>query len=99
MPYSAPSVCPHCRQAHRPHCQPQKTHKRLYGLKAWRRLRSLVLADQPLCLDCLASGRTTVASELHHKTAHRGNHALFFDQSNLMPLCGPCHAVRTARGE
>jgi 5-methylcytosine-specific restriction enzyme A len=32
----------------------------------WRRFRLVFLSGHPLCVDCEAAGRITVASEVHH---------------------------------
>lgn len=66
-----------------------------YGSR-WRKVRGMVLAAQPLCVDCQAESRVTAASEVHHVVARRdgGTDAL----SNLMALCKSCHSRRTAQG-
>ncbi|MBM3762429.1 MAG: HNH endonuclease [Acidobacteria bacterium] len=65
----------------------------------WRKLAALVLAESPLCVDCLANGRSVPASEVHHVERLRDAPARRLDPSNLMALCKPCHSRRTARGE
>ncbi|MEM4234189.1 MAG: HNH endonuclease signature motif containing protein [Candidatus Methanomethylicaceae archaeon] len=72
--------------------------KRGYG-HAWRKVRAAFLVAHPLCQDCLADNRTTLATEVHHITKHRNDPALLYDFANLMALCKRCHARRTARGE
>ena len=63
----------------------------------WQKIRRLYLQTQPLCEDCLARGRTTAASEVHHVIPLRdgGSHA----EENLRALCKSCHSTRTAKGE
>jgi len=60
----------------------------------WRKIRLMHLRGQPLCVHCLAAGRTTAASEVDHITplANGGTHA----PENLQSLCKPCHSVKTA---
>lgn len=55
--------------------------------------------DKWLCQDCIDTGKVTAASEVHHvvKIALDRNRRL--DVDNLRCLCGPCHDVRTLRGE
>jgi len=60
---------------------------------AWRRLRALVLADNPLCLMCERMGRVTLATDVDHHDGNPGNN----DRSNLVPLCHSCHSHKTMR--
>lgn len=69
---------------------------RLYVSAHWRRLRVLVLSAQPLCVICERSGRIVAATQVDHVTPHKGNINLFYDQSNLQPLCQSCHSKKTA---
>lgn len=48
---------------------------------------------------CLADGRTTAASVVDHKIPHKGDDALFWDETNHQSLCKPCHDGRKARIE
>lgn len=69
-----------------------------YGRPAtWARLRTIVLAQQPLCEDCASIGRVTPATEVHHVLALSagGTNEL----SSLVGLCKSCHAKRTRQGE
>lgn len=62
----------------------------------WRRLRSMVLAAQPLCVRCAERGIVRLAEHVHHivpLAAGGGN-----EEHNLMPLCAQCHAQEHARG-
>lgn len=63
----------------------------------WRKLRRMVLRQAPLCRDCLAEGRTTTATEVHHIVAKRDGGT--DELGNLQALCKPCHSRRTAAGE
>lgn len=65
----------------------------------WRRFRIAYLRKHPLCVDCLAQQRVMAATEPHHVQKVRDRPDLMYDERNLMPLCKPCHQVRTARGE
>lgn len=67
--------------------------------KTWAKVRKAKLMETPLCEDCLASGRTTMATEAHHLEKIKDRPDLRLDIGNLMSLCKPCHAARTQRGE
>lgn len=57
---------------------------------AWRRLRSLVLAEEPLCHWC--QSRTSEHVDHIVSRAHGGNDA----RENLVGACGPCNLARGA---
>lgn len=60
---------------------------------AWRKLRALVLAEQPLCPECNERGILEPATEVHHIDDDPTNN----DRSNLVGLCKPCHTRHTLR--
>ena len=62
----------------------------LYRTAEWRRLRARFLKAHPLCVSC---GET--ATIVDHIRPHRGDMALFLDESNLQPLCQSCHSRKT----
>ena len=74
--------------------------QRGYGSK-WQKRRRLFLALHPLCCDphTRHPGVTVAANVVDHIKPHRGDEKLFWDASNLQPLCKPCHDAKTARGE
>ena len=64
----------------------------------WQRERAKFLAEHPYCVDCIAEGRRFgLASEVDHEIPHRGDRALFWDESNWRPRCKPHHSRKTAR--
>lgn len=73
--------------------------RRVTRTQRWLALRALVLSrDQNQCQECGARRRL----EIHHVRPVREAPELGFDLSNLMTLCGPCHARETVyeiRGE
>lgn len=73
-------------------------HERGYDAR-WRKARLAYLAEHPLCAWCEAKGRVTAASVVHHRVAHRGDAALFWDEANWEALCAPCHDVDAQREE
>jgi 5-methylcytosine-specific restriction endonuclease McrA len=68
----------------------QSAASRGYGSR-WRRFRASFLASHPLCVMCLASGRTTQASVVDHIVPHRGDMALFWQPGNHQALCKEHH--------
>jgi 5-methylcytosine-specific restriction protein A len=72
--------------------------KRIYDTVRWRKFRLLKLQTNPCCEVCEKDGRTTPATEVHHKVSFlTGNspeaqYALAFDFDNLMSLCRRCHS-------
>jgi len=73
-----------------------KTAARGYG-KDWQRLRSWVLAGEPLCRHCQRDGRLTPAEELHHDQPVKDRPDLRLDPANLVPLCRSCHRTEELR--
>ena len=66
-----------------------------YNSKRWRTLRKMFLAQNPLCVHCLAAGITKAADHVDHIVEiNKGGAAL--DWNNLQPLCLSCHAKKTA---
>ena len=65
--------------------------KAFYKSKAWRALRALVLAEQPLCADCLKRKVLTPSEHVHHKVDRKDAPELALDRDNLEGLCQPCH--------
>lgn len=67
-------------------------HSRGYGVE-WRRLREVVLNDEPLCRRCASRMRVSGAVLVDHIVPLRdgGTH----DRSNLQSLCLDCHAAKT----
>jgi 5-methylcytosine-specific restriction protein A len=71
--------------------------QRGYGAD-WRRVRAQVLAAEPLCRFCAASGRVEPAVEVDHVEPFHGlDDPRRLAVTNLRPLCTPCHRARTAR--
>src|SRR5688500_4877441 len=62
----------------------------------WKRLRLVVLAEQPLCTACFHEGKCTIATELDHIIPVAKRPDLRLEPSNLSPLCASCHSRKTA---
>lgn len=94
MPTKPPTHRADLRQyveTHRP--QPRSASAMGYGYH-WRKLRDLVLARQPLCVDCLARGRVEAATQVDHIVPRRAGGT--DDDHNLQALCARCHSRKTA---
>lgn len=59
----------------------------------WRKLRLIVLNEEPLCRICRENGRVVAAHHVDHITplVNGGTH----DRDNLQPLCVACHNRKT----
>ena len=73
--------------------------------KEWRRLRSQVLSEQPLCERCKAEGYVTASRCVHHIIPVESGRTeaecrdLAFRRSNCQALCFQCHAdIHKAEG-
>lgn len=62
----------------------------LNGAK-WRRLRAIVLRDNPLCRLCAFEDRLTLATDVDHIDGNPANNSL----RNLQSLCHECHSRKT----
>lgn len=68
--------------------------QRGYGWE-WDQRRARILKAEPLCRLCRKEGRAVVATTVDHITPkHKGGGD---EDSNLQPLCKPCHKAKTAR--
>ena len=69
-----------------------------YCRAAWRKTRKMVLQrDHYLCQHCLAEGRVTPATEVHHIKKLEDYPDLALDLSNLVSLCWTCHELTKDR--
>ena len=74
------------RKSHAAHCPDAYDY-------AWGQVRNTYIGEHPLCEDCLLSGKTTPAREVHHIVPLEfGGARLEF--SNLVALCSKCHHKR-----
>ena len=94
MPTRAPTHKPPGWQPRAPWSHAKNSSARGYGTR-WRKLRTYILAREPLCRACKNEGRTSAATHVDHVTpkANGGTD----DVANLQPLCAPCHVAKSAR--
>lgn len=71
--------------------QDNRTWRHLYKTARWRRLREWQLGHQPLCERCLDMEIVEPATVVHHREAHKGDEALFWNPDNLESICKPHH--------
>ncbi len=67
---------------------------RYYDTARWKRLRKMVLARDPLCVMCLAEGRTEPSTCVDHIVDLKDGGTNRKD--NLQGLCDSCHNRKTA---
>ena len=80
--------CPRCRrdrEQNRP-----SAHERGYGSR-WRKIRRIVLGNDPVCTGC----KRAIATEVDHilRKSEGGSDGL----NNLQGLCSECHKTKTLR--
>ena len=66
--------------------------QRGYGV-THRRLRKIVMAEQPLCPECLKDGKVEPGTEMDHIDGNPMNRA----RKNLQMLCKRHHSLKTVR--
>lgn len=66
------------------------TSERGYGWE-WQKARQVFLMKHPLCVMCRADGSITAATVVDHIKPHRGDEALFWDETNWQSLCVTHH--------
>lgn len=93
------------KQPKKPKPEKKETDMRVLRQKAyqntsWRKMRDTYLHEHPLCEDCLAKGKVTAATDIHHiKSPFRNgeiNWGLLLNYENLAALCKECHGNRHA---
>jgi 5-methylcytosine-specific restriction endonuclease McrA len=77
-----------------------RPHRAMYGSARWKRLRAIVLSDQPFCSDGSIcdpdkTGHRDVSTDVHHIVDVADNADLAWELTNLAALCHRCHAAIT----
>lgn len=65
--------------------------------RRWERARLIFLSKNPLCVVCQERGIVSASREVDHIKPHRGDPALFWDETNWQALCKTCHSRKTMR--
>lgn len=109
MPWLAPRHCPHghpaftgprcpfCHKASRLAAEVRRPSARQRGYtREWQKASKafLALPGHERCVTCGAP-----ATVVDHRIAHKGNHFLFWDQSNWQPMCKPCNSRKAIQHE
>lgn len=81
-----------------PSVTPDRPWAKLYGRK-WRRRRSLYLGRSPFCVMCEQQGHLVLARVVDHKTPHKGDLSLFWNEHNWQGLCTTHHNATKQRME
>ena len=61
----------------------------------WRRLRLVVLSEEPICREC----KRELSTDVDHIKPRSTHPELAWDRDNLQGLCRSCHSEKTRRGE
>ena len=99
-----PCMYPNCNQLvdmksrfcerHKPKEKRPSAAERGYDSK-WVKARKSYLAKHPMCVACERQGILTMATDVDHIIAHRGDKRLFWDSQNWQSLCHSCHSKKT----
>ena len=71
----------------------RKKSKSFLNSGTWLRLRTQVLIEQPLCLDCPADHKK-LSVQVHHLKERSTHPELALVRENLIGLCESCHTIR-----
>lgn len=91
------AYCTTHQPAHKREDNRESASQRGYDAK-WRRLRSAILAGNPICADPfrLHSRQVVLATDVDHILAKREGGR--DEKNNLQPLCHACHSRKTIGG-
>lgn len=84
----------HKKEPEKPFSSAIRYNELLYKTTRWKQLRKEILKRQSNCYYCGMSEKETKL-EVHHKIPPKGNEELFFDENNLVAVCGTCHKIIT----
>ena len=71
--------------------------QKFYDSGRWRKVRSQILRETPLCVRCNSIGLIVAATMVDHVLGFIDKHdEMATDSSNLVPLCTHCHGTVTS---
>ena len=73
----------------------RKQLETFYSSTIWRSISKAFRKRYPLCVQCAATGRTTVADVVDHIIEIRDDWSKRHDPKNLQSLCHACHNSKT----
>jgi 5-methylcytosine-specific restriction endonuclease McrA len=76
----------------------KRSRRSFYWSRRWREFRAAYVRKYPLCVRCLAEGRTSPTEHVHHVVPREEAPGRSFDDSNLEALCASCHNIVEPRG-
>lgn len=76
-----------------------KKYADFYASTSWRKLRRSKLARDPLCEVCMAQGRRTPATIVHHLIELRVDYSRGLEYDNLQSICQACHNAEHNRNK
>lgn len=79
------------KKAHQQYNTRRDESDAFYKTERWRRFRARYLKLHPLCVECQAHDRVTVAVILDHIKPYKTHPHLGLDWHNVRPLCRACH--------
>lgn len=85
--------CAACGRNERYKPKPKTTKQRGYGWD-WQQLSARYRTNNPLCEDCLQSGKVVPADEVHHIQPIADAPHLRLAIENLVAVCKDCHRRR-----
>lgn len=88
----------YCKMHKRYEPKREKDQDNRYNNSRWKSLRKVILAHEPLCRICKENKRVTPANTIDHIIPiTSADDPLFWEESNLQPLCVDCHSEKTER--
>lgn len=66
-----------------------------YNTSAWKKLRAIKIASNPLCEACEKRGKFVSSKHVDHIKSIKSGGDPFPELSGLMALCHSCHSVKT----
>jgi 5-methylcytosine-specific restriction protein A len=72
-------------------------HQRFYQSRQWQRLRLYILAEQPLCVECMKQNVNEPATVVDHIDSLTDRWDLRLESTNMAGLCSRHHNIKSAR--
>jgi 5-methylcytosine-specific restriction protein A len=86
----------HIKSSHKPFEGAIRYNEELYKTTQWKQLRKKIINENPHCFYCGVS-KEEMPLEVHHRIPPRGKEEFFFNEDNLIVVCGGCHKAITGK--